>query len=68
MNATDLRVKLALVQSEFDHLIYRKHRLDERLDRLAKEMETIRIEVAAQTLKHDATDQFKPRPVRMEIV
>lgn len=45
-----MRIRRAMLRSEFDHLIWRKRRMDERLDVLAAEIETLTLEMAVEEI------------------
>lgn len=67
---TQLQIQRAAIRSEFDRLIWRKRRLDERLDNLAGKISELDIEIAAAKILNDAAELYptsKPKPLNMEI-
>jgi hypothetical protein len=69
MTPEELQIRRAQIRSEFDHLMWRKRRLDERLDALAKTMDDLGIEISVARIQQDAPKHFKTgKPLRMEIV
>lgn len=68
MSVEDLQIKRAQVRSEFDGLSWRYRRLGERLDRLAKEIQDLGIEITVtKLLREDPEITAKIRPLKMEI-
>jgi predicted nucleic acid-binding Zn-ribbon protein len=69
MSIEEIQIRRAQVRSEIDHLMWRKRRLDERLDALAKSLDDLTIEISVARIQQDAPKHFSTgTPLRMEIV
>ena len=58
----DLQMRRSLLRSEFDKLMYRKNRIDERLDDLARQIERYSLEIAVLSVRRDAHKEMKFTP------
>ncbi len=71
MNGTNLRVKRALLQDEYDELIWRKERTDSRLDSLVREIEETEVNLAVAELietAHTLPEVVGQMPIWMRIL
>lgn len=70
MTPEEMQIRRAQVRSEFDHLMWRKRRLDERLDALAKSLDELTIEIAVAMIQRDAAKDLAvpKKALKMEIV
>lgn len=69
MDNYERQILRAQLRAEFDRNAWRKKRIDEKLDRLAKEMEAIDADIAAETILRTVHEQFEPkRLLQMEMV
>lgn len=72
VNATNLRIKQALLQDEYDELIWKKERTDKRLDSLVREIEDTEIDLGIAEIietAHTLPEVVAQAPIkRMEIL
>ncbi len=71
MNAINLRINQALLQDEYDELIWKKERIDNRLDSLVREIENNEVDLAVAEMidtAHTLPEVVAQATIKMEIL
>jgi hypothetical protein len=65
----ELQIRRAQIRIEFDHLVWQHWLNSQQLDRMAKELDDLATEIAAEKIRREVPPEWAERvPLRMEFV